>query len=59
MRSTGVGSGDGSSQSLARVYRAQLETGEKMIYLASEPITRKEAGKRIREKFKRGGKFIK
>jgi len=42
-----------------RVYRIQLETGERMIYVASEEITRTEAGKRIREKFRRGGKFVK
>lgn len=42
-----------------RVYRIQLESGHKMIYLADEPITRAEAGKRIRIKFRQGGKFIK
>lgn len=42
-----------------RVYRIELESGHKMIYLASEPITRTEAGKRIRAKFRMGGKFIK
>lgn len=48
-----------TTEPLQRVYRIQLDSGHKLIYLASEPITRKEAGKRIRDKFRMGGKFIK
>lgn len=45
--------------SLERVYRVELENGKRMIYVASELITRQEAGKRLREKFHQGGRFIK
>lgn len=50
--------GDSGPQTFM-TFNVQLETCEKMIYRADGFITREEAGKRIRAKFGRGGRFIK
>lgn len=46
------------SEPLQRTYTVQLDSGHRLIYIASEPITRAEAGKRLREKFRQSGRFV-
>lgn len=42
----------------SRVFTVRLETGERLIYISDGAISYAEAGKRLRAKFNRSGKFI-
>lgn len=44
---------------LSRTFRVELASGHKLIYIADGHITYEEAGRRLREKFRQSGKFIK
>lgn len=42
----------------SRTFNVTLDSGHKLIYIPSEPITYQEAGRRLREKFRQSGKFV-
>lgn len=44
---------------LSRTFNVTLDSGHKLIYISDGYITFEEAGKRLREKFGRSGKFTK